>query len=299
MRVLVSASILTILAGLLVSASASPAAIGTATANGDFYVDRAPVRGNATVLEGTVLETGSTPSLVRLERGGRARLGADSRARMFADRVVLEKGAGEISGAGGLRLEAGAISVVPDTHGSTASVAVGPQGGVTVAALAGRWRVTNRQGALLARMDAGALLEFQPQAAGAAAPMSLTGCVYHAEGHYLLRAEGANLTFELRGADLARFSGLRVTVAATPLPGEQAHAGADQMIQITQIKSLGSGCGATESASPAPQKDPETRKAASGKTRAVIAGVSVAAVVGGTTLGLTRDEKTSPSPISR
>jgi hypothetical protein len=31
----------------------------------------------------------------------------------------------------------------------------------------------------------------------------------------------------------------------------------------------------------------------------VIAGVAVAAVVGGTTVGLTRDEKTSPSPISR
>jgi hypothetical protein len=296
---LVSASILTILAGLWAPASASPAAIGTATANGDFLVDRAPVRGNATVLDGTVLETAAVPSLVRLEGGGRARLGAESRARMFADRVALEKGVGEISGAGGLRLEAGAISVVPDAEGSTASVAVGPRGGVTVAARTRPWRGPNREGALLARMDAGAALEFQPQAAGAAAPMLLTGCVYQAEGHYLLRAEGANLTFELRGADLARFNGMRVTVAATPVPGEQAYAGADQMIQVTQIKSLGSGCGATGSAPSPTDKDSGTRKAANGKTRAVIAGVSVAAVVGGTTLGLTRDEKTSPSPISR
>lgn len=299
MRVLVRTSIVMILAGLLVTALGSPAAIGTATANGDFYVDRTPVRGNATVLEGTVLETGSTPSLVRLERGGRARIGAASRARVFADKVVLEKGAGEMTSTGGLRVEAGAISVVPDSSGSTAAVAVGPQGGVTVAALAGRWRVTSREGALLARMNAGVSLEFQPQAAGAAAPMSLTGCVYQAEGHHLLRAEGPNLTFELRGTDLVRFDGLRVTIAATPLPGEQAYPGADQMIQVTQIKSLGSGCGSTGSAAPETRKETETRKAATGKTRAVIAGVSVAAVVGGTTVGLTRDEKTPPSPISR
>jgi len=131
--------------------------------------------------------------------------------------------------------------------------------------------------------------------------MSLAGCLYQAGGRYLLRAEGANVTFEVRGNDLARYNGQRVAVAASPLPGEKPTAGAAQTIQVTQIKSLGGGCGAADSKDKDTENagDPATRKAMSGKTRAVIAGVAVATAVGGATVGLTRDEKAPSSSISR
>jgi hypothetical protein len=290
--------ILTLLAGVLTAGLAAPAAIGTATANGDFFLDRAAVKGNATVLDGTLLETATAPSLVRLDGGTRMRLGSASRARVFANRLVLEKGVGEVAAPKGLQLEAGTLRIVPEATGTSTRVSMTGPGTVTVAALAGNLRVTTAQGLLLARIETGSALEFQPQAAGASAPLSLTGCVSKADGHYLLHAESANVTFDLRGEDLDRYSGHRVTVTATALTGQQPAGGASQAVQVTQIKSLGTGCGSAAGAATTGTASTAGRASLGGGTKAIIAGVAVAAVAGGTTLGLTRDEDT-PAAISR
>jgi len=81
-------------AAILGAAWAAGPAIGIATANGDFRVDRASVSGNATVLEGSLVETGLSGSQLRLYEGTGMRLGSDSRGKVFRDAWFLNKGGG-------------------------------------------------------------------------------------------------------------------------------------------------------------------------------------------------------------
>ena len=286
-RVMVRSWILLLLAGALFLSFAGPAAIGVATAKGSFLLDRSAVQGNATLFEGTVVETTATPSLVRLQDGPRMQLGSTSRGKVYGDRLVLEKGEGQLEGALGYRIEARELRILPESTDTVARVALGKPGRVTVAALTGGVRVTTADGTLVARLERGTALEFEPQAAGASAPVSVTGCLAEVDGHFLLKDDTANVSFELQSDDLARYRGQRVTVTATVLKEARPGHGAVQVIQVAQIKTLAGTC-------PVPAATP-SKGALSGTTKAVIAGVAIAAVAGGTAIGLTRNDKQSIS----
>jgi len=71
------------------------------------------------------------------------------------------------------------------------------------------------------------------------------GCVAHAGGAYLVRNEVSAVTVELRRAALAAQTGRRVHVTGKAVPSENATVPADQVVQETQVKVLGSACNAT------------------------------------------------------
>src|SRR5262245_28529856 len=106
----------------LTVASAAAPAIGTALATGSFRVDNTTTRGNATLFDGSVLETAVASSSIQLNSGARMSLGADSRARLFGDRLVLEKGGTNIENSTGFRLVALGLTIQPDRSASTGSV---------------------------------------------------------------------------------------------------------------------------------------------------------------------------------
>jgi len=274
---------------------AAPPAIGTAVARGQFFLDSASVQGNATLLEGSVVETRATPSVLRLKAGPRMTIGSSSRGKVYGDRLVLEKGEGRLEGSRQYRIEASSLRVSPESPETTARVAYGQPGKVTVAALSGSLRVTTADGVLLAKLEHGMAREFEPQAAGATAPMSVVGCLTTANALFLLKDETANLDFELRAKDdLGRYVGQRVAITATPLRGAKPKTTGAQVIRVIQVKPLGGSCIATPGTGTAPAK----AAGVSGTTKAVIGGVAIAATVGGITLGLTGDEKSDPT-VSR
>ena len=87
---------------LLVACAAAPAmatspAIGMAVSNGTLQVDSARMWGNATIFEGNVIETAKAASDVKLTNGVQMRLASETRARVYSNRVVLEKGYEESS----------------------------------------------------------------------------------------------------------------------------------------------------------------------------------------------------------
>jgi len=223
-------------------------------------------------------------------------IGSSSRGKVYGDRLVLEKGEGRLEGSRQYRIEASSLRVEPESSKTAARVAYGQPGKVTVAALAGAVRVTTADGVLLAKLEPGMMRVFEPQAAAAAAPVSVAGCMSTAKTCFLLRDETANLDFELRGRDdFGRYVGQRVAITATPLRDVKPKTAGAQVIQVTQVTPLGGGCiiaqrpDATQSAKAA---------GVSGTTKAVIAGVAIAAVAGGAALGLTGDED-SDQTISR
>lgn len=103
-------------AGLVARPSiAAGGSLGVATAEGPFTVNSALVRGNATLTEGAAVETTMTPSRLNLASGAKVRFDPNSRARVFTDRLVLEKGSGELTATRTYAIEARTLRITPET----------------------------------------------------------------------------------------------------------------------------------------------------------------------------------------
>lgn len=207
-----------ILAGSLTLSQADPAAIGTVVAEGNFQVDSAPVSGNATIVDGATIQTGAARSEVRLNNGARMSLGAGTRGRVFQDRLLLEQGEGQIEAGVNYTVQARTLNILSDNAGSRGRIALAGENKVQVAALRGAMRVTNSEGILVARVLPGRAMEFEPQAAGAAAPSRLSGCLQKKDGRFLLTDETTNVTVELEGSRLPAETGNRIEIVGRWIP---------------------------------------------------------------------------------
>jgi hypothetical protein len=65
--------------------------IGLAISPGDVFVNGTRVPGNVNLFEGNTLETADTVSELRLHGGARMTLAAESRGKIYSDRLMLEK----------------------------------------------------------------------------------------------------------------------------------------------------------------------------------------------------------------
>lgn len=169
-RLTTEAMISLLLAGCLAVVQAAGPAIGVVVARGSFQIDQSSVWGNGTLFEGTTIETGQTASDLRLNCGARVSLAAGSRGTVYRDRLVLERGEGQLVNSSAYRVDARSLHVLPAGTEAAARVVLAGANRVQVAALRGALQVTNHTGLVVANLAPGAALEFEPQAAGAAAP---------------------------------------------------------------------------------------------------------------------------------
>ncbi len=105
-------------------AYAASGAIGTATARGDMRIDGSSVVSNATLFEGSVIETTSNATTVRLDKGIQLILAPNSRGILYHDHLVLQQGQSEVQAAGPFRLEANGLAITAtkaNTHGVVAT----------------------------------------------------------------------------------------------------------------------------------------------------------------------------------
>ncbi|MCL6544590.1 MAG: hypothetical protein K6T61_05145 [Bryobacteraceae bacterium] len=287
--------------GLLVTAAGlvwAENAIGVASGAAAFLVDRGQVQGNATIMEGAVVETRSSSSRLMLNNGLRLQLEPQSRAKVFAERVILEQGAGRLTQAGPARLVVKGLQVAPNEKDTQIHVALNPQGAVRVTALQGAAEVTTVEGLLLARVNAGNTLAFEPQAATAAPPYQVEGCLSAGAEGILLKDATTNVLFDLRGENLAHYAGRYVQVTASQWPNAQPAGGASQVLRVVQVKVLPMSCPAPSGRDNQPSRSTPTSHRSSGRTKAVVAGVAIAGGVAAATVGLTGDEQPPPT-ISR
>ena len=296
-RPIVHTLALLLLSGALVSSFAAAPVIGIATARGGFLIDNAPVRGNATLFEGAMVETTATPSFVQLQGGARIHLGSGSRGWVFKDRLVLEKGEGQMDKALHYRIEARSLQITAESSAATAHVALQGSSGITVAVLAGMVRVTTAEGTLLARLEPGRALQFEPQAAGGGAPFVVTGCLAAVDNSFILKDDTAQVSFEVRpapGMELSSLAGKHIEVTANGPQRTRPIAGAAEVIYADQVRLVEGAC-PMPGAAPTPSG--KRNAGMSGTTKAVIAGVVIGGAAGGVALGLTGAEPAAP--ISR
>ena len=272
-------------------AMAAPPSIGVAVTQGSFRVDNSTVAGNATLLEGTTVETQHTVGLLELSQGARLALSADSKGRVYGDHMVLEKGSTKFEKPLGYRLEARGLTIQPDNGAASARVALSGAKAVEVAALTGWFRVLNQNGVLVASLSPGTALELEQQGASNGEPWKLAGCLKIASGHFTLTDDTTNVTVEATGVGLDAETGNRVEVTGTMDPAATPVSGASQMIRVNLLKRLGKGCGAgpgkkgAAAAGAGGAAAGATIAGISATTVAIVGGVAAAAVVGGLASG--------------
>jgi hypothetical protein len=205
------------------------------------------VMGNATLFDGSVVETGQATADLRLEKGTEILLARDSRGTLHRDRLVLQGGQSEFSANSSFQLEASGLHVTPIEPDSRGVVSVKEGNTVEVAALKGILRVTTEKGVLLASVRPGLALSF---AIAAQAPIGefIVGVVSFENGHYYLTTVD-DAKYELIGRDFKKFTNTKVVVEGVQEKGgSNSSAGIPPIIQVTSIQfnsaSAGAGAGA-------------------------------------------------------
>jgi hypothetical protein len=207
-------------------AAAGTTAIGTATARGSMLVDSSVVNGNATLFDGSVLETSEATTAVRLDKGVEIKLATGSRGTLYRDRMVLDKGASELV-SGRFLLQASGLRVTPDAPNSRGVVSFQNNNTVQVSALQGSLDVANDHGFLLASVRPGHMMLFNMAQAGATAPTTVTGvlsretdkCAADGGRRYYITVQETGVKYEVKGEGLDSKVGNIVTVTGTPDPG--------------------------------------------------------------------------------
>jgi hypothetical protein len=279
-----------ILTMTLIPGWAAGPAIGVAIAPGTFQIDGAPVTGNATLFDGVAVETAKSSSRLQVNSGVRVDLAPESRARVYAKYVALERGTGELASSEAYQIEARTLRIEPRSRTAVARVGLEAANTVMVAALNGPVRVFNDAGLVVADVIEGMKMSFVPQA-GPANGSALAGCLTKKAGAYLLTDQASNVTVELRGDGLEENVGKQIEVTGTAFRSAQPVAGATSVIHVDALKVSGEACSATTAAS---------KTASAGKTGGLSNGAKIgiaAAVVGGAAGGIiAATSKGSKSP---
>jgi hypothetical protein len=211
--------------GCLLFLMAVPPSIGVIRSNGDFQVDGSTVSGNATLFEGSTVQTAAAQSKIQLSSGAQIVLEPNTRAQVYKD-----------------HLEAATLRISPtDTH-TVAEIVAQDSNHVSVSALKGLVDVRNGAGVLVATVRPGLALAFTAQAGGAQTATRMRGCLGMKDGHYLVTDDTTGVTVELQGPDVAKNIGHQVEITGSMIPGATPPPGASQVVQVVTVNSVGAKC---------------------------------------------------------
>jgi hypothetical protein len=264
------------LSSLMLAAATSPS-IGFVRSTGEFRVEGSAVHGNGNVFEGNLIETTASRSIIQLSNA-KITLAPESRARIFRDYTVLEKGSGFVRDGTHHVIRVNALSVAPSSADSIVQVEITDASRVIVASQGGPAEVRNSSGRLTARLLAGMSLSFDAQA-GTATAVKMTGVLEARNGAYFLTDETTRVTVQIESADAFKYVGKHVEITGSSMPDATPAGGASQLVKAVTIKSVSvGGAGATGGAAAGAGSAPGLSGAAIG---AIVGGVAVAGTVGG------------------
>ncbi|MGA3023400.1 MAG: hypothetical protein ABSF98_01385 [Bryobacteraceae bacterium] len=265
--------------------------IGFVKATGEFSMDGSQTRDNATLFNGSVIETAVSPSHATLQDGTRVDLGASSRERVFRDHAVLEKGMTQVHGGSPYAVLANNLRI---SSADPFRVAVAEPGTVTVTAMDGTAEVKNAGGQLVAMVVRGSSLDFQE--ANASAPSHFTGCLQKVGAIYVLRDTVTNVVVELTGTGLEKYVGKSVDVTGAVDPGVTPIEGAAQVIRATNLApGPGKGCRVNIATAGAAGAGAAAAGLSTGTTVAIIGGIATAGTLSGLALAGTFNGGVTPA----
>jgi hypothetical protein len=129
--------------------------IGVASTRGRMTVDHSSVRGNASIVPGSKIETTDSASQVQLQNGAQVTLGEGSSAEVFGDRVALRQGVAQIHTKNGYGLDALGFRFKPEQGDATTQISYANANRLMVSAVHGSVSVLNPDGMVLAKLSPG------------------------------------------------------------------------------------------------------------------------------------------------
>jgi hypothetical protein len=199
-------------------------------------VDSYMVRGNATLFDGSVVETGQASAVLRLENGARIAMETSSRGVLHRDRFVLQRGTSELTASTSFQIEANGLHFTPSHANSRGVISITSGDTVEVAALTGSFGVTDDLGFLLANVSPGRSMSFAIQADKNSLACTGTGQISLEGGNYFLTIASTGVKYELVGKDLAKLRGYLAgesfTIKGTIVSGATPADGAAAVITL-------------------------------------------------------------------
>lgn len=218
--------------------SAGTVSIGTANARGDLRVDSYLVKGNATLFDGSTVETGLATADLRLEKGTQITMASGSLGTLYRDHLVLQRGESEVAANSSFQLQAVGLHVTPIEPNSRGVVRLVQSNTIEVAALNGSFGVANAQGILLASVRPGRPLSFAMQASTGSTVFSGVGLLSSDNGHfYFTSVTGGE--YEIVGKDLKKYVGQKVEITGIVQTGAAQAGGTTPIITVNSIRTNG------------------------------------------------------------
>jgi hypothetical protein len=230
---------------MLSYAEAGTVSIGTVSARGNMRVDSYTVQGNATLFDGSVIETGQATANLRLTKGAEITMSTGSKGTLYSDHLVLQQGESELAASAPFQLQANGLHVTANEPNARAVVSLKPDNTVEVASLSGSFGVTSEHGVLLANVHPGRVVSFAMQAGAGANPMTFSGVglVSFENGTYYLTTD-EDVKYVLTCKDAHRFIGDKVAVLGT-ISGAAGQTGASLCVKTMDINGGGGGLSTT------------------------------------------------------
>ena len=221
-------------------AEAGTISIGTASARGDLRVDHYNVKGNATLFDGSVVETNLASADLRLNKGTEITMAAASRGTLYKDRIVLQQGQTELTSSGPYQVQANGIRVVPAGSYARGIVSMMPGKTVEVSSIDGNLKVSDGNGITLANIMPGQSLAFamQAQAAPDSGEFYGVGLVSFDNGTYYLTTD-ANVKYVLTCTQPSKLVGAKVIVTGTLQGGTTAGNGSMLCVKSMEVNGPG------------------------------------------------------------
>ena len=232
-----------VLACQLIAESSAP--IGTASANGEFWLDGSRASGAGPLHEGTQVRAAATPITFKLANGVDAHLVANTEARILSNRMLLEKGRGQFVVRRDYEIQALGLRVIMVVPNSAVRIEVADSHKLEVAVLIGLSRVVNSGGIVLANITPGTSLEFNTEDNPPVPPAHMKGCLRKKDEHYFLKDETTNVTVELQADDqqiLEKEVHHHIEIHGNTLAAATAAPGASQVIHVSELKRISKHC---------------------------------------------------------
>jgi len=273
---------------LLLPVYGSTPAIGLIVADGSFTIDHSVIWDNATIFAGNLIETGQAATQLQLQNGARIRLAAETRARIFDSHLVLENGIGQVE-TSNYQIQAAGLEISSKTKDGVARVQITDARHIVVAAYQGEVQVANRNNVLVAALEAGKELAFDPQ--GTNTPLTrVSGCLTRFNGRYILVDQTTGVKEELRGSGLDKEVGNHIEVSGTADTVAPSSPGTSQIVYVDSLQRIAKGscsnAGAAAAAAGAGAGAAAGAAAAGGLSSTAIAAIVGGVAVSGSLIGL-------------
>jgi hypothetical protein len=228
--------------------------IGTISARGSVRVDGYTVQSNATLFDGTAVETDQASATLRLQNGTEVMMATKSRGIVHPDGLVLLQGSSQLKSENSpFFLEADGLRIKPAGPNSVGEVLVSDTKNVQVAAITGEFLIVDDSGSPLVHIAPGTSMALHQegngaQAAGAGAtpvpgngtPVTEVGLVSKENGqYYLTTTDGTK--YLIVGKDFQKVVGDKVVVNGTLEAATSATPGTTAEINVRKMNINGAG----------------------------------------------------------